>query len=183
MLRPPVEYDEPLHDVIAHVAAAGSLGKSDLGALLLWKRIRVGAWATELLRMADKDVRKITEKAVTASRDRTVPVVDAARSGRSALIELPGARTGDAFASAVLLAAEPERMAVYDYRAHLGLWRLGLRLDEQPGLYGRYMALIEQCRAELGEHGYGAWTAREVDLALFTYGKSSRPRTRPWRGR
>ena len=43
------EYDETLHDVIGRVAVAGSLCKSDLGALLLWKRIRVGAWAKFLL--------------------------------------------------------------------------------------------------------------------------------------
>jgi hypothetical protein len=36
------EYDETLHDLIGRVAANGSLGKTDLGALLLWKRIRVG---------------------------------------------------------------------------------------------------------------------------------------------
>jgi len=176
------EYDETLHDVIANVAAAGCLGKSDLGALLLWKRIRVGAWAKKLLGMADTDVREITRKAVVAARDPEANVADAARLARRALIELPGAGIGDAFASAVILAAAPERMAIYDYHAHLGLWRLGLRLDEKPGLYGRYMELVEQCRAELREDGYGEWTAREVDLALFTHGQDqSRPRTRPWR--
>ena len=58
------EYDETLHDLIGRVETAGSLGKTDLGALLLWKRIRIGAWATKLLNMADTEVRKITEKAV-----------------------------------------------------------------------------------------------------------------------
>jgi hypothetical protein len=43
------EYDETLHDLIGRVAAIGSLGKTDLGALLLWKRIRVVAWAEELV--------------------------------------------------------------------------------------------------------------------------------------
>jgi hypothetical protein len=176
------EYDETLHDVIGRVAAAGSLGKSDLGALLLWKRIRVGSWAKKLLGMADTDVREITREAVVAARDPQANVADAARLARRALIELPGAGIGDAFASAVILAAAPERMAIYDYHAHLGLWRLGLRLDEKPGLYARYMELVEQCRAELREHGYGEWTAREVDLALFTHGQDeSRPRARPWR--
>ncbi|MGH3224848.1 MAG: hypothetical protein ACRDPY_40250 [Streptosporangiaceae bacterium] len=176
------EYDETLHEVIGHVATAGSLGKSDLGALLLWKRIRVGAWAMTLLCMADADVREITGKAVAAARDQGATVADAARSARRALIDLPGAGIGDAFASAVMLAAAPERMAVYDHHAHLGLWRVGLRLDEKPGRYGRYMELVEQCRAELLEHGYGEWTARQVELALFTHGQDeSRPRRRPWR--
>jgi len=178
------EYDETLHEVISRVIAVDSLGKSDLGALLLWKRIRVGAWATRLLCMADEDVRKITGQAVVAARDPETNAVDAARRARRALIDLPGAGIGDAFASAVILAAAPERMAIYDYHAHLGLWRLGLRLDEGPGLYGRYMELVEQCRTELREHGYGEWTARQVELALFTYGQDEgRPRPRPWRNR
>lgn len=180
----PAEYDETLHDVIGRVTAADDLGKSDLGALLLWKRIRVGAWAMELLCMAEADVRQITGKAVAAARDLKADVADAARHARSALVGLPGARVGDAFASAVILAAAPDRMAVYDYHAHLGLWRLGLRLDDGPGRYGRYMALVEQCRAEVREHGHGEWAARQVDLALFTCGQDdSRPRTRPWRDR
>lgn len=178
----PKEYDETLRDVIARVAAASSLGKSDLGALLLWKRIRVGAWANALLCMADEDVRDITGKAVVAARDTEVDVADAARHARRALIKLPGARIGDAFPSAIILAAAPDRMAIYDYHAHLGLWRIGLRLNEKPGLYARYMALVEQCRAEVREHRYGDWSAREVDLALFICGEdNSRPRTRPWR--
>lgn len=178
----PEVYDETLRDVIVRATAAGSLGKSDLGALLLWKRIRVGAWAKELLSMADKDVRDITGEAVVAARDPKVDVPDAARHARRALIKLPGARIGDAFPSAIIVAAAPDRMAVYDYHAHLGLWRLGLRLDEKPGLYARYMTLVEQCRAELREHGYGDWTAREIDLALFTCGEDKRrPRARPWR--
>jgi hypothetical protein len=80
------------------------------------------------------------------------------------------------------LEATPDRTVVYDYHAHLGLWRVGLRLDEGAGLYYRYMELVEQCREELAEHGYGKWTAREVDLALFTHGQHRGfPRPRPWK--
>ena len=61
------EYDETLHDVIDRVATTGSLGKMDLGALLLWKRIRIAAWAEELLCKPDSDVRRITAKSVTAA--------------------------------------------------------------------------------------------------------------------
>lgn len=178
------DYDETLHDVIGRVATVGSLGKADLGALLLWKRIRIGSWATKLLCMADTDVRRVTGKAVAAAGDQELKVADAARLARRALIDLPGAETGDAFASVVILVAAPDRMAVYDYHAHLGLWRVGLLLEEKPGLYGRYMELVEQCRAELLEHGQGKWTAREVDLALFTHGEhETLPRPRPWRQR
>ena len=180
MERP--EYDETLHDIIGRVATVGSLGKTDLGALLLWKRIRIGAWAEELLSMPDGDVRKITATAVAAACNQELTVPEAARSARQALLKLPGATTADAFASAVIMVAAPDRMAIYDYRAHLGLWRVGLGLAEGTRLYCRYMALMELCREELLNHGPGKWTARNVDLALFTHGRHRGfPRPRPWR--
>lgn len=111
-------------------------------------------------------------------------VVDAARLARQALLNLPGAETGDAFAFTVILVGAPDRMAVYDYHAQLGLWRAGLRLDEGARLYYRYMGLVERCRAELLEHGYGKWIARKVDLALLTHGQhKGLPGPRPWRQR
>jgi hypothetical protein len=175
------KYDETLHDVIGRVATAGSLGKADLGALLLWKRIRIGSWAEGLLCMADADVRKITAQAVAAARNLQLTVPDAGRLARQALLDLPGAKSGDAFASAVILVGAPDRMAIYDYHAHLGLWRAGLRLLERPGLYFEYVKLIEQCRAELLQHGHGEWTGHQVDLALLTYGAHrGMPRPRPW---
>jgi hypothetical protein len=175
-------YDETLQDVIGRVATYGCLGKTDLGALFFWKRIPTGAWAEELLKMPDSEVREITSVTVIAARDQQLTVSQAARRARQALLDLPGARTGDPFASAVILAAAPDRMAVYDYRAHLGLWLVGLRLADGSGRYYRYMELIEQCRAELAAHGHGSWTAREVDLALFTIGQHRGPRPRPWTG-
>ena len=176
------EYDETLRDVIGRVATAGSLGKADLGALFFWKRIPTGAWAEELLCMPDSDVRKITAAAVAAARDQQLAVPAAARRARQALLDLPGAKTGDPFASAVIVAAAPDRMAIYDYRAHLGLWRAGLHLADGSRLYERYMELIEQCRAELRDYGHSDWTAREVDLALFTLGfHRGFPRPRPWK--
>lgn len=176
------KYDETaLPDVIGRVATAGSLGKADLGALLFWKRVQTGAWVENLLCMADADVRRITAQSVAAARNLQLPVPDAARLARQALLDLPGAKSGDAFASAVILVGAPDRMAVYDYHAHLGLWRAGLRLVERPGLYFEYMKLVEQCRAELLQHRHGEWTARQVDLALFTYGEHrGLPRPRPW---
>lgn len=149
---------------------------------MLWKRIRIGGWAEKLPCKPDSDVRRITAKSVAAARDQELTVPKAARSARQALLDLPGTKTTDAFASAVILVAAPDRMAVYDYHAHLGLWRVGLRLDEGAGLYYRYMELVEQCREELAEHGYGKWTTREVDLALFTHGQHGGfPRPRPWK--
>jgi hypothetical protein len=83
------------------------------------------------------------------------------------LSPLPGCRNGDALASALLLAAAPERMAVYDRRAHIALHKLGITLNNGPGRYSRYMAIIEQIRAS---HPDG-WTARDTDLALYAYGE------------
>lgn len=176
------EYDETLHDVIGRVATAGCLSKTDLGALFFWKRIPTGAWIEKLLCMSDAEVRRITAAAVTAARDQQLTVPQAARRARQALLDLPGAATGDPFASAVILAAAPDRMAIYDYRAHRGLWLVGLCLTDGSGLYYRYMKLVEQCRAEMLAHGHGYWTAREVDLALYTLGEHKGfPKPRPWR--
>jgi hypothetical protein len=172
-------------DIISRVGDAGSLGKSDLGALLLWKRIRIGAWATELLGMPEAEVRIVTGKAVAAARNAGLEVPDAARSARQELLGLSGCRTGDAFASAVIFAGAPDRMVVYGYHAHLGLWRVGLFLREGPGLYYRYMSLIEQCRTELVRHGHGGWASRDIDLAPYTHGGQygGIPRPKPWRQR
>jgi hypothetical protein len=89
---------------------------------------------------------------------------------RALLAALPGFARGDALASALLLAAAPSRMAVYDRRAQAALAVLGVRLSAAPGRYGRYMALIETLRGELSASGAGDWTARDVDLALFALG-------------
>jgi hypothetical protein len=177
----PDSYDEVLREIIGRAVATGTLGKSDLGALLLWKRIRVGRWATDLMGMAEVEVRGTIRKAVDAARGGQV--VAAATVARQYLRGLPGMSAGDAFASAVIFVAAPDRMAVYDYRAHLGLWRLGLRLQNQPARYGKYMGLVEQIRQELHTYRGQQWTARDVDLALYWYGKPDGPRFYPWQGR
>lgn len=84
---------------------------------------------------------------------------------------LPGFARGDALASALLLAAAPSRMAVYDRRAQAALAALGLQLSAAPGRYGRYMALVESLREELSAARAADWTARDVDLALFALGR------------
>ena len=87
-----------------------------------------------------------------------------------ALSPLPGSSTGDALASAVLLAAAPDRMAVYDRRAQTALQRLGLELTASPGRYGRYMGLVEQLREQAASMAGSLWKARDVDLALYWLG-------------
>ncbi|SCG64880.1 hypothetical protein GA0074704_4059 [Micromonospora siamensis] len=166
----PDHYDEPLREVAERIDQTGSLGKSDIGALYLWKRIPRGPWCLELLRMPKAKVRAITSATVQAARLIEMPVPEAAAAARSTLYPLPGTKTGDALPSALILASAPKRMAVYDIRAHKGLARVCLPLRNGHGRYRRYMELVETCRAELLAHGAGVHTARQVDLALYWLG-------------
>lgn len=165
-------YDEVLVDVAAHVSTTGSIGKSDIGALLMWKRLRADTpWARRLMSMPEIEVRTLTAQAVDAVRDMQVPVPAAAQMGRRLLGVLPGFATGDALASALLVAAAPSRMAVYDRRAHAGLEILGEPLTSSRGRYGRYMHLIEKLLDLAHQHDH-PWIARDVDLALYWLGGS-----------
>jgi hypothetical protein len=90
-------------------------------------------WAAELTALPDTEVRRTTAAAITAARDPSLSRSTAAQAGRAALTPLPGFRTGDALASAVLTAAAPHRMAIYDRRAHSALHSLGITLSHAPG--------------------------------------------------
>lgn len=164
-------YDEVVEQVSERILASGSVGKLDIAALTAWKRLRADTiWNRALMRVPETEVRRSTEAVVAVARDLTLSVREAASAARGHLSGLPGFGTGDALASAVCFAAAPERLAVYDRRAHAGLTRLGLNLDNKPGRYGRYMELVEQCGEELSAAGT-AWTARQVDLALYQLGQ------------
>ena len=94
-------YDEVLQEVSSRIRITASIGKTDIGALLFWKRLRANTpWVSKLMVMPDKDVRAVTEKAVSAvnSLDMTTPM--AASVGRGGLSPLPGFKSGDALASA-----------------------------------------------------------------------------------
>lgn len=163
-------YDEVLWEVTERVAKTNSIGKADIGALLFWKRLRADTpWVAELHTLADEGVRAETTAAVAAVRDGRLPTPDAAREGRRALGALPGFAKGDALASALLLAAAPDRMAIYDRRAQKGLERIGLQLASSPGRYGRYIELIETLIGEVAKLGK-KWVPRDVDLALYWLG-------------
>lgn len=163
-------YDEVLYETAGRIADAGSIGKTDIGALLFWKRLRADTpWVRQLMAMPDADVRAATARVVAAVRDASVEVPAAAAAGRTALTALPGFTTGDAFASALLLAAAPDRMAVYDRRVQKALDMLGIELTARRGRYGRYMGIVEDLRTELSQDGE-PWTARDVDVALFWLG-------------
>ncbi|MEV5513888.1 hypothetical protein AB0L50_13305 [Streptomyces flaveolus] len=160
-------YDEVLHQVAHRARTERSIGKADIGALLLWKRLRADTrWASALMAVADADVREATRAATAAVRDTSLSRSQAARAGRAALAELPGFTSGDALASAVLTAAAPDRMAVYDRRAHTALRSLGITLTHSPGRYSRYIDVIDRLVAHAPEPAR-AWTARDVDTALY----------------
>ncbi|WP_330285417.1 hypothetical protein [Streptomyces sp. NBC_00576] len=168
-------YDEVFHDVVQRTEHAGSLGKTDIAALVVWKRLSAQTrWVTELMSLPNIHVRAVTERAVTAVRDTTLPRGEAARTGRGIIWELPGFRTGDALASAILTAAAPQRMAVYDSRVQHALDTLGLPLTPTPGRYGRYLQLLD----DLLHHGAtraDGWTARDIDTALYWTGANPAP--------
>lgn len=164
------QYDEVLEETSGRIKVAGSIGKADIGALLFWKRLRADTkWVRELMTLSDEQVRSVTGKAVSAVNNASMSVPKAASAGRAELSALPGFRAGDALASALLLAAAPERMAVYDKRAQLGLERVGLTLSPARGRYGRYMELVEGLRSQAESEGH-SWSARDVDVALFWLG-------------
>ncbi|QNG55262.1 hypothetical protein H6H00_00430 [Pseudonocardia petroleophila] len=163
-------YDEVVVEVIARVGDVGSVGKLDIAALTTWKRLRADTrWAAELMSWPDAEVRRHTAQAVTFANDASLSVPDAAGQARGALSPLPGFGTGDALASTVCFVAAPDRLAVYDRRAHAAVSELGFDLNNRPGRYRRFMTIVENCRAVLLEAGHD-WSARRVDTALFQLG-------------
>lgn len=162
-------YDDVFREVQRRISTAGSAGKADIAILSFWKRLRADTpWVIKLLELPEAKVRKVTARAVVAARRGDV--IKAAGDAREVLRELPGFRQGTALASALLTAAAPTRLAVYDKRARGGLWKVELELtDRAPLFYARYMALIQQCRKEGAEVG-NRWSARDVDLALWILG-------------
>ncbi|MFF4828998.1 hypothetical protein ACFY20_39880 [Streptomyces sp. NPDC001312] len=146
-------YDEVFHEVAQRTEHTGSLGKTDIAALVVWKRLSAQTrWVTELMSLPDTQVRKVTKQAVTKVRDTTLSPGEAARAGRAIISQLPGFHKGDALASAVLTAAAPQRMAVYDRR-----------------VYGRYLQLLDDLLHHGGTRADG-WTARDIDTALYSTG-------------
>lgn len=161
-------YDEVLNEVTAIAKETGSLGKVEIGALVVWKRLNASTkWAAQLMNTPDTEVRAATAAARQAAQATEIEA--AARAARAEIWVLPGFRTGDALASAVLCALAPHRLAVYDRRAHAGLHSLGIELSNGSGRYGRYMVAVEQLRARAVESGHEL-TVRDVDLALYTLG-------------
>ncbi|MFJ3019546.1 hypothetical protein ACIPH4_01105 [Streptomyces tendae] len=164
-----IHADEVLDQVAQRARSEGSIGKADIGALLLFKRLRAGTpWARALMTTADTAVRQATAAAMTAVRNPALSRSEAARAGRAALAGLPGLPSftrGDALASTVLTAAAPRRMAVYDRRAHASLHSLGVPLTHAPGRYSRYIAALDDLLSQAPPAH--AWTPRDLDIALY----------------
>lgn len=162
-------YDEVLEEVSARIVDRGYVSKGDIGSLVLWKRLNASTkWASQLMQTSDTVVAQHTGPMVTALTE-TADVPAAASLARAALSPLPGFSTGDALASAVIVAASPARMAVYDRRAHAALSHLGLTLTNLPGRYRRYMTAVENPRRVCATYGRDL-TARQIDQALFQLG-------------
>ncbi|WP_281872859.1 hypothetical protein [Brachybacterium paraconglomeratum] len=54
-------YDEVLREVSSRIANQGSIGKADIGALVVWKRSTATApWSKKLMNMRDSEVRAVT---------------------------------------------------------------------------------------------------------------------------
>lgn len=164
-------YDETLQAVIDRVRRNGSIGKDDIGALTFWKRLRADTtWSSRLQQLPDTEVRSITAKAVAVVRDQTLTLSESARLGREALLPLPGCGHGHALPSALLFAAAPDRMAVYDRRAEAGLHLLRL---SSGGTYSGYMSVVASLLEQLQTLGVN-WRARDVDTALYEMGRPTR---------
>ncbi|MFJ6074023.1 hypothetical protein ACIQFU_24830 [Streptomyces sp. NPDC093065] len=165
-------YEVILWEVAQRVDRTGSLGKTEISALIVWKRLSVQTrWVTSLMSLPDSDVRAVTGRAVASVRDLGVSRGEAARAGRSIISGLPGFRHGDALASAILTAAAPQRMAVYDRHVQCAIEVLGLTLTDESGSYGRYMALLDALLEHSGGRAEG-WRARDIDTALYWAGKN-----------
>ncbi|MFE3687595.1 hypothetical protein ACFXPM_30800 [Streptomyces sp. NPDC059095] len=166
-------YDEVFWDVAQRIERSGCLGKTDIAALVVWKRLSAQTrWARALMSLPDSQVRAITERAVTSVQDLGLSRGEAAQAGRGAISKLPGFVTGDALASAILTSAAPKRMAVYDQRVQRAIEHLGLTLTDDSGRYGRYMEIIDTLLKQSGGRA-DCWTARDVDTALYWAGKKS----------
>ena len=124
---------------------------------------------TRLHLLPDAEVRAATRAARDAMQTET-ELPAAASAGRRALGPLPGFANGDALASAVLVALDPSRMAIYDRRAHAGLTELGLHLDHRFGRYSRYMTQVGALVGALNSSD-DPWSVRDVDLSLFWVGR------------
>ncbi|MET3944127.1 hypothetical protein [Corynebacterium mucifaciens] len=160
-------YDDVLREVSERIAVTGSAGKTDIAALVCWKRLNASTiWVKDLMQMPEHDVREATGLAFQRARS-AAQISEAAADAIATLHPLPGLRRGRAVASAVLAAGVPERMAVYDRRAHASLQNIGIPIAYTSGVYSRYMSAVEALRDDVNASRGLQWRARDVELALY----------------
>ena len=162
-------YDEVLVEVQDRAERTGSIGKADIGALMLWKRLNLNTrWTRELNTLPDREVRTITGAALDRARDYSAAPPVAAGEARRELLKLPGCQHGPAVASAILTAGASDRMAVYDRRAVAALGELGY--VDVDARYSRFMTIVCELAERVNSTKGAGWCPRDVDKALFMLG-------------
>ncbi len=169
-------YDEVLLEVHAAADYSGSIGKRDIGALMLWKRLNLSTrWTRALNELSDHHVRTITASALELARETTYSIPDAAGLARQALLDFPGCgASSQAVPSTILTACAPERMSVYDTRVVTalkqlrfsrpigGFWHSPLRQLRQAG-HAEHAATADiASRAPQQASAGGLWFRREL---------------------
>lgn len=161
-------YDEVLREVSARAARDQSLGKADIGALVVWKRLNASTrWARNLMLTPEREVRSATGRAWELATDSSLPIPEAGAAARDALRSTPGMGGTGAIASAVLVTLAPHRMAVWDRRVSAQLRTLECHPGDSG--YGGYLAVCLDLATEMHTASAAAhrFTPRDVDLALF----------------
>lgn len=83
-------YDEVLREVSARVADQGSIGKTDIGALVAWKRSTATApWSKKLMNTPDSEVRAVTAGAYALANDLAKSIPEAGGEARRLLRSTP----------------------------------------------------------------------------------------------
>lgn len=163
-------YDEVLREVSSRVADQRSIGKADIGALVVWKRSTATApWSKNLMNTPDSKVRAVTAKAYTLVNDTSKSIPDAGDEARQLLRGVQGLGSGGAIASAVLLAMGPTRMAVWDRRVGKSLKAIGRKPKGRRHHYKNYLEIVLDLVKAMQEATDDGHTVipREVDLALY----------------
>lgn len=163
-------YDEVLREVSARVADQGSIGKADIGALVVWKRSNATSpWSRNLMNTPDSQVREVTARAYTLANDPSKSIPEAGGEARHVLRAIPGLGGSGAIASAVLLAMSPTRMAVWDRRVNKTLKAIGKSPRGLRHRYKNYLETVVDLTDAMQEVVGDSHLVipREVDLALY----------------
>ena len=157
----PENYDEVFWAVHDRIRESGEGRKLDLAALICWKRSGQGRCVSDLMRIPDERVRKITRRAFAASADQ---------QRLDELSPLPGFVRKYAIATAVLTAYDPAEFGVLDRRALQALERVGRPVSLGRGVTLRYLERVRELR-DIVRVVRPDITARNIDQALWVIGK------------